>query len=135
MSVLFKSNGDKAIKAGIVREFNEFVYETNVDESAEYIIDSKEALIRFAMKPTKSATVTANIDMTGYNWTPIEGFDALVFDGGNFEIKGLNAPLFGTTTSEIKNVKLVDVDLCSNNVATYGAIACKILAIGETLVR
>ena len=132
MSVLFKSSGDKAIKAGIVREFAEFVYETNVDDSAEYIIDSKEALIRFASLPTKSAVVTANIDMTGYNWTPIEGFDALVFDGGNFEIKGLNAPLFGTTTSEIKNVKLVDVDLCSNNVEAYGAIACKILAIGET---
>ena len=132
MSVLFKSSGDKAIKAGVVREFSEFAFEANVDDSAEYIIDSKEALIRFAMKPSKSATVTANIDMTGYNWTPIEGFDALVFDGGNFEIKGLNAPLFGSTTSEIKNVKLVDVDLCSNNVAAYGAIACKILAIGET---
>ena len=132
MSVLFNSSGDKAIKAGVVREFSEFEFEANVDDSAEYIIDSKEALIRFAMLPTKSATVTAAIDMTGYNWTPIEGFDALMFDGGNFEIKGLNAPLFGSTTSEIKNVKLVDVDLCSNNVAAYGAIACKILAIGET---
>ena len=132
MSVLFKSNGDKAIKAGVVREFSEFEFEANVDDSAEYIIDSKEALIRFAMNPTKSATVTANIDMTGYKWTPIEGFNALVFDGGNFEIKGLNAPLFGSTTSEIKNVKLVDVDLCSNNTAVYGAIACKIVAIGET---
>ena len=132
MSVLFKTAGEKAVKAGVVREFAEFAFEANVDDSAEYIIDSKETLIRFAMNPTKSAVVTANIDMTGYNWTPIEGFDALVFDGGNFEIKGLNAPLFGSTTSEIKNVKLVDVDLCSNNVAAYGAIACKILAIGET---
>ena len=132
MSVLFKSSGEKAIKAGVVREFNEFAFEANVDDSAEFVIDSKEALIRFAMNPSKSAVVTAAIDMTGYDWTPIEGFDALVFDGGNFEIKGLNAPLFNSTTSEIKNVKLVDVDLCSNNVAAYGAIACKILAIGET---
>ena len=132
MSVLFKTAGEKAVKAGVVREFNEFAFEANVDDSSEFIIDSKEALIRFAMNPTKSAVVTAAIDMTGYDWTPIEGFDALVFDGGNFEIKGLNAPLFNSTTSEIKNVKLVDVDLCSNNVAAYGAIACKILAIGET---
>ena len=132
MSVLFNSNGDKAVKAGVVREFTEFPFEANVGDSAEFVIDSKEALIRFAANPTKSAVVTAAIDMTGYNWTPIEEFNALVFDGGNFEIKGLNAPLFGSTTSEIKNVKLVDVDLCSNNVAAYGAIACKILAIGET---
>ena len=132
MSVLFKTAGEKAVKAGVVREFAEFAFEENIDSGDEFIIDSKETLIRFAMNPTKSAKVTAAIDMTGYDWTPIENFNGLVFDGGNFEIKGLNAPLFGSTTSEIKNVKLVDVDLCSNNVAAYGAIACKIVAIGET---
>ena len=133
MSVLFKSNGDKAIKAGVVREFAEFAYETNVDDAAEYIIDSKEALIRFAMKPTKSAVVTANIDMTGYDWTPIDGF-AETFDGGNFEIKGLNAPLFALTYGSIKNVKLVDVNMTTNNRLRFGALACEVMATGNTSI-
>ncbi len=132
MSVLFKTAGEKAVKAGVVREFAEFTFEPNIDDSELFIIDSKEALIRFAMNPTKSAVVTAAIDMTGYDWTPIEDFNGLVFDGGNFEIKGLNDPLFGTTRSEIKNVKLVDVDLCSNNRDVFGAIACKIVATSAT---
>ena len=135
MSVMFKTAGEKAVKAGVVREFAEFAFEENIDSGDEFIIDSKETLIRFAMNPTKSAKVTANIDMTGYDWTPIEGFDGFTFDGGNFEIKGLNDPLFGTTSSEIKNVKLVDVDLCSNNRAAFGAIACKILATSATPVK
>lgn len=126
MSVLFKSNGDKAIKAGVVREFAEFEFKANVDDSAEFVIDSKEALIRFAMKPSKSAKVTAAIDMTGYDWTPIEGF-AGAFDGGNFEIKGLTAPLFGTiSATEIKNVKLVDVNILAIGSKEVGAIACKV---------
>ena len=125
MSVLFKASGDKAVKAGVVREFTEFAFEANIDDSAEFVIDSKEALIRFAMNPSKSAVVTAAIDMTGYNWTPIEGF-AHAFDGGNFEIKGLNAPLFGeTTATEIKNVKLTNVDITDAGIL-IGAIARKV---------
>ena len=122
MSVLFKASGDKAVKAGVVREFTEFAFESNIDDSAEFVIDSKETLIRFAMSPSKSAVVTAAIDMTGYDWTPIEGF-AHAFDGGNFEIKGLNAPLFGeTTATEIKNVKLTNVDITDAGLL-IGAIA------------
>ena len=125
MSVLFRASGDKAVKAGVVREFTEFAFEANIDDSAEFVIDSKEALIRFAMNPSKSAVVTAAIDMTGYDWTPIEGF-AHSFDGGNFEIKGLNAPLFGeTTATEIKNVKLTNVDITDAGIL-IGAIARKV---------
>ena len=99
----------KAISAGMVREFAPFTFVANVTEGDVAEIDSKEALIAFAANPTKSATVTAAIDMTGVEWTPIENYGAFTFDGGNFEIKGLTAPLFGTTSAKIKNVKLVDV--------------------------
>ena len=99
----------KAISAGKVREFAPFAFEPNVVEGDVVEIDSKEALIAFAANPNKSAKVTAAIDMTGVEWTPIENYGAFTFDGGNFEIKGLNAPLFGTTSAKIKNVKLVDV--------------------------
>ena len=99
---------EKPVSAGKVREFAPFVFAANATDEA-FVIDSKEALIRFAANPTTSAVVTANIDMTGVEWTPIENYGAFTFDGGNFEIKGLTAPLFGTTAATIKNVKLVDV--------------------------
>ena len=99
----------KAISAGKVREFAPFAFVANVTEGDVIEIDSKEALIAFAAAPTKSAKVTAAIDMTGVEWAPIEDYGNFTFDGGNFEIKGLTAPLFGTTSANIKNVKLVDV--------------------------
>ena len=130
MAVHFNS-ASKPIVAGTVREFTPFAYAANVAESEEFLIDSADALIRFAkiagnFAPYKSAKVVANIDMTGKAWTPIEGF-ANSFDGGNFEIKGLTAPLFGeTTATEIKNVKLVDVNILAIGSKEVGAIACKI---------
>ena len=50
-------------------------------------INSKETLIEFASRatmlhPLTRAEVVADIDMTGYDWTPIEGFGAdYIFDG------------------------------------------------------
>ena len=121
MTVKFNSEV-KPINAGAVREFAEFVYAANTDdEEGVFEIDSKDALIKFArlassqnLYPYTSAKVTADIDMTGYDWTPIEGFGEYEFDGGNFAIKGLNAPLFGTTSATIKNVKLTDVNISFN---------------------
>ena len=112
----------KPISAGKVREFKAFEFAGTIDDSA-FVIDSKDALIRFAANPSKSAVVVANIDMTGVEWNSIEGF-AHSFDGGDFAIKGLNAPLFGTTTAtEIKNVKLTDVNIVETANPTIGAIA------------
>ena len=130
MAVHFDSTSNP-ISAGTVREFAPFVYTTNVAEGEEFLIDSADALIRFAkiasnFTPYTSAKVVAAIDMTGKAWTPIEGF-AHAFDGGNFEIKGLTAPLFGTiTATEIKNVKLVDVNIVESERTYFGALACKI---------
>ena len=111
----------KAVSAGIVREFAPFAFTANVSEGEVIEIDSKDALIAFAANPTKSAKVTAAIDMSGAAWTPIENYGAFTFDGGNFEIKGLTAPLFGTAAATIKNVKLVDVAI----------VETKSYAIGE----
>lgn len=130
MAVHFDS-ASNPISAGTVREFAPFVYATNVAEGEEFLIDSADALIRFAkiasnFTPYTSAKVVAAIDMTGKEWTPIEGF-AHAFDGGNFEIKGLTAPLFGeTAATEIKNVKLVDVNILAIGSKEVGSIACKI---------
>ena len=117
MTVKFDTSS-KPVNAGAVREFAPITYAGVVDTS-DFIIDSKDALIRFAANPTRNAVVTANIDMTGYDWTPIDGF-AKSFDGGNFEIKGLNDALFRyTSATEIKNVKLVDVNITVDKFFVY----------------
>ena len=116
---------EKPVLAGMVREFGEFEYNGVI--SNDFIIDSVDALVAFAANPTRDARVTADIDLTGVNWAPIEGF-AHTFDGGNFAIKGLTAPLFGTTNGSFKNVKLVDINLVETTDPTTGALARRIAA-------
>ena len=130
MTVKFDST-IKAIAAGTVREFKEFVYAANTadTDSEEFLIETAEDLIAFAkvasaFYPRTSAKVVAEIDMTGVEWTPIKNFGEYTFDGGNFAIKGLSAPLFGTTAGTIKNVKLTNVNYTVTDLTHSGAIAC-----------
>ena len=116
----------KPISAGKVREFAPITFKGTV-AGDEIIIDSKDALIAFAANPTKSARVTAAIDLTGYDWTPIEGFTG-TFNGGNFEIKGLTAPLFGATNGSFVNVKLTDVNITETVNPNVAALARNIKA-------
>ena len=128
MTVKFNSDV-KPIEAGTVREFKSFKYEANnADEEGVFEIDSEDALIEFAriakaFYPHTKAVVTAPITVTK-DWTPIEGFGAYEFDGGEFEISGLNAPLFGSTAANIHHVKLTNVDYTVTDLAHSGAIAC-----------
>ena len=136
MLVKFSSYDDAAIKAGVVREFAPFTYAATEAESEEFLITTKEDLIRFAQiaetfYPRTTARLAGQIDMTGVEWTPIENFANFTFDGdkGNgYYIKGLSAPLFGITEARIKDLKLVDVDMTipvsENN--SVGAIAHRI---------
>ena len=126
----------KPISAGKVREFNEFAFEASASaEEGVYLIYSKESLIAFANAVNAAtegfdttyptAKVVADIDMSGANWTSINGF-AGTFDGGNHKIKGLNAPLFGTTTaSKIKDVHLTNVNIESSE-GVIASLACKV---------
>ena len=137
MTVKFNSDL-KPVNVGVVREFGEIEYTPTADENDVFLIDSPEALIRFAkvaeaFYPRTEAKVVASIDMTGIEWTPIKGFGGYVFDGGSnegFEIKGLTAPLFGTTAATIKNVKLTDVNIVETEAAFTGSIA-RVLQGGE----
>ena len=129
MKLTFDSEA-KPLNAGAVREFAEFTYAANSSDSDIYVIDSKEALIHFAeiaanFAPYTTAKVVAPIDMTGVEWAPIEGFGGYIFDGGEFEIKGLSAPLFGSTAGIIKNVKLTDVAITLENPSgSKGSLVC-----------
>ena len=130
MTVKFDSEA-KPINAGAVREFAEFAYAANTNDADDvFEIDSKEALIEFAkiagtFYPRTKAVVTADIDMSGYDWTPIASFGEYEFDGGNCTIKGLNAPLFASSSATIKNVKLTDVSYTITNLPFSGAIVCQ----------
>ncbi len=134
MTVKFNSDVNP-IETGTVREFAEFVYEANTaDADSVFIIDSEDALVEFAATaaefyPYTKAKVTANLDMSGYDWTPIEGFGAYTFDGGNYTIKGLSAPLFGSTAATIQNVKLTNIAFEETERTHMGAIACHLYGI------
>ena len=139
MTVAFNTVA-KPIIAGAVREFKEFTYGPNSTEANGSIfeIDGKDAMIEFATlvaggsfaETYSAAQVVADIDMSGYDWTPIEGFDNSILDGGDYTITGLNAPLFGSTASTIMNLNLANVNIASNGRLVVGALAC-VLAESE----
>ena len=121
MELLFNSK----ISAGIVKEFAEVTYKAGglAEPEGDLVITSEAELQRLAqlsavgkLSKVTSVTIGATLDMSDVaNWTGIDKFPAIPFDGGSdkgYEIKGLKAPLFlyaeGAT---IKNVKLTDVDI------------------------
>ena len=123
MVVSFDSDA-KPVNVGVVREFKEFTYKATTAADEEILIVTKEDLISFAANAakTKSAKLAGVIDMTGEAWTPVQGF-AGTFDGdkeGGYYIKGLTAPLFGTVSGEIKNLKLTDVNIVVTDNHYYG---------------
>ena len=137
MTVTFDTTS-KPVVAGMVREFNEISYKGEmvgefgfegdvVITTANQLVQLSAASAANALGAVTSVTIGANIDMTGINWTPIgtpETPFSLTFDGGNYEIKGLNAPLFYYTQSAIvKNVNLTDVDVKVTELFTYDGSA------------
>ena len=129
---------EKPIAVGAVREFSEITYmgeeSTEIEFEGDVVITTAEQLIQFSaaaeangLADVKSVTIGATIDMTGLDWTPIGTPElpfSLTFDGGNYEIKGLNAPLFYYTQSAVvKNVNLTDVDIKVTEAFTYDGSA------------
>ncbi|MBE6212347.1 MAG: hypothetical protein E7129_04320 [Rikenellaceae bacterium] len=131
MYAKFSSKDDKYIKAGKVREFAEFVFVANSEiDTVVFEISDVATLKQFAelvkankFYPRNEAKVVAPIDMTGEEWTPIDGFN-YTFNGNDQTITGLTAPLFGTAGANIKDLTLADVNIESNGRLTLGAVAC-----------
>ena len=137
MVVKFDTSSAKALKAGVVREFGPFAYVANTStEATVYDISDVATLKAFASAASTFTTdvlarVTAPIDMSGEEWTPIEGY-AYVFDGGNNPITGLTAPLFGVSSGIIRNVVLTDVDITTNDRLVAGGVVCTLINTGLT---
>ena len=139
MVVRFNSD-NHPVGVGKVKEFSEVTFIPNTTAapvSGEYVIESVADLVRLAkmsevglLDAVTSVRVASSLDMSNVeDWQSIDRFPAITFDGGSdkgFEIKGLKAPLFLTTTATIKNVKLTDVNMTSNGLLHFGAIVCEL---------
>ena len=128
MTLSFDTTGYKSVRAGFIREFTPFNYVANNIDSDTFLIYDEATLRSFAEKaadfaPYTKAKVTASIDMTGKEWNSISGFGEYEFDGGNKAIKGLNAPLFDTTATTLRNVRLTEIDMTVSG-ADAAALAC-----------
>ena len=133
MYATVKAGDEKPLAVGKVREFkNNIPY-----KSANYLLINDEASLReFAAQAAdldKDVLLTADIDMTNKEWTPINGFEK-VFNGNGHAIKGLSAPFFGVISGSIKSLNLEDVDITldtpyndgENTWAYAGALALRI---------
>lgn len=126
MVVKFSAYGEKGFKAGTVREFGEFTFAENSTEANEegvfeiYTVADLQKFAKIApvFAPRTEAKLMATIDMTGIEWTPIDGF-IHTFNGNNNAIKGLSAPLFGVGEAKIHDLALTDVAIeVSSNLYT-----------------
>ena len=137
MVINFDSS-NQPFNAGCVHEFqNEIVYEANATNDV-FEISSRSKLFEFASMaaeffPLKKAILTQNINMNGYEWTPIEGFGAFEFDGNGKTITGLSAPLFGITNAYIHDLTLASVALNTTAAPKSGAFAQSL--IGGSLLN
>ena len=131
MYATVKANDEKPLTAGKVRAFsNPIAY--SATESV-YVIRDKASLKAFAAEAAtleKNVLFVADVDMTGEEWTPIEGYKKNVL-GNGCAVKGLNAPLFGTINGSIKGLHLQDVTLVTNDAPIVGALACHVAATDE----
>ncbi len=133
MTVKFDSSS-RPIAVGVVREFTAIDFEANIADgewfeihnSADMLILAKDA----ATLAYKGAKLMADVDMSEVEWTPIEGFTK-IFDGNRdagYEITGLKAPLFGTTSATIKNLN-INVNIETDSSSYYDSTA-KVLTLG-----
>ena len=143
---------EKPLHAGMIRTFSVIPFEPNTDV---YIIDSEDKLFEFAAAVkdgvaeggtlfTKDVLLVEDITLTK-SWETLdwdttvttvtgEGESAVttstitpvLFNGNGYAIKGLTAPLFGTTTASIKGLHLRDVNIEMSDLTYAGALACHI---------
>ena len=127
MTLKFDSNA-KPIAAATIRDFKPFTFVENALDGDIFEIYDVEDLLMFAKTaasfPWSEAKLMNDINMTGVEWSAAEGF-AKVFNGNNKTIKGLSAPLFGTTCAQIKDLTLTDVAITLENPSgSKGALVC-----------
>ena len=131
MYATVKAGESKPLTAGNVREFTTPV--TYIPNAKLYVIDSVEQLVAFKAAVeaegglNMDAIFTEDIDMTGVEWTPIEGYAGTV-NGNGYAIKNLTAPLFGDTNASFKGLHIENANITYSDRYIAGAMACTITA-------
>ena len=128
MYATVKADETKPLAVGKVREFsNNIAYAANDQVFVVKDVASLKAFAEQAATLDKDVLFVADVDMTGEEWTPIEGY-AMTVRGNGYAIKGLTAPLFGATNASFKGLHLTDVNINVNGLLHAGALACTISA-------
>ena len=131
----FDATGDKQLVAGKVREFPVVEFEAN---SKMLLIGNDVDMETFAMEVKAGtfndkfdgALLVNDVDMTGKEWASVEGFNS-VFEGRNYTIKGLTAPLFGeNVVATISNLN-VEANIVEAANGKVGIIARSLAVEGE----
>ena len=134
-SETFDASGDKKLEGGKVREFPTVEFVAN---SKMLLIGSDVDMETFASEVKAGtfnekydgALLVSNIDMSGKSWSPVEGFTS-VFEGRNFKITGLSAPLFGeNVVATISNV-VIEANLVEEACGKVGLIARSLAVDGD----
>ena len=110
-----------------------YIYDNTTNSYTVYNADGLLVWAEAAQNDlTIGCTLTADIDLTGKEWTPITngvtskyGYEG-TFDGQGHRITGLNAPsLFDAIgiSATIKNLQLIDVNLYGNSGGTAGIVS------------
>ena len=123
MYATVKAGEKKPLAVGTVREFvNSITYAPN---ATAFVIRDKASLKAFAEQAESLMNVifVADIDMTDEAWTPVSGFNGTL-NGNGYAIKGMSAPLFESTSAEIKGLHLRDVNIVSTDRIHVGSFAC-----------
>ena len=128
MYATVKAGENKPLNAGSIREFSNAIAYAPI--ATIFVIKDKESLKAFAAELNKDAIFVADVDMTGETWTPIEGYAGTI-NGNGYAIKGMTAPLFGTTSASIKGLHLTDVNIEETQLTYVGALARHIEAVGD----
>ncbi len=128
MYATVKAGDEKPLTAGNVREFsNAIVYTPN---TSVFVVKDVASLKEFAAQAAtleKDVLFVADVDLSGEAWTPIEGYAGTI-NGNGYAIKGLTAPLFGTTSASFKGLHLKDVNINATDAQHIAALAVKITA-------
>ena len=127
MYATVKADETNPLTAGKLRKFSNSINYKATDKVV--VINDYADLKAFAAvaaETTANVVLTNDIEVTEA-WTPIEGYAGTIF-GHGYAIKGLNAPLFGTTSASFKGLHLGGVNIVETANPNVGALARTIVA-------
>ena len=121
------ANDKNPLTAGKLRKFtNNISYKATDKLVVIKDFADLKAFAAVAAETTANVVLANDIEVTEA-WTPIEGYAGKI-NGNGYAIKGLTAPLFGTTSASFKGLHLEGVNIVETANPNVGALARTIVA-------